>query len=258
MVRRHDGASASNGPDEVIVEEPLEIRLDRETVTTTMRTPGHDFELAVGFCFGEGLLDGAAVRTVRYCSEEASAAASAFNVVDVETDGNGPRARPRLSRTVSSCGLCGSDAIAELTARLEPLTAPDALRASIVPDVADAASAAQELFARTGSVHAAAAFRLDDGRVELVREDIGRHNAADKLVGRMHLDGALPARVHGLFLSGRVSLEMVQKAWAAGFAVVVSVGGPSSLAIETARAANITLVSFARGERLNVYTGRVQ
>lgn len=255
MVRRFDGASSSNAPDEVIVEEPLEIRLDGEVVTTTMRTPGHDFELAAGFCSGEGLLVGTAVRTIRYCGTAGSGLETEFNVVTVETvDGRRPT-RPRLTRTTSSCGLCGSTAISELTSRLLPLESEPAISAAIVERVIEGARREQELFARTGAVHGAAAFRVDDGGITVLREDIGRHNAADKVIGRLLLDGELPARDLGLVLSGRVSLEMVQKAWAAGMPVVVSVGGPSSLAIDTARAANITLVAFARGGRMNVYSG---
>lgn len=254
MVRRFDGSSTTNAPDEVIVEEPLEIRLNGGLVTTTMRTPGHDFELAAGFCSAEGLLDGTAVRAIRYCGPTGAAAAE-YNAVTVETvDGRRP-ARTRLSRTTSSCGLCGADAIAELTSRLVPLHASAAVRASIVERVLERARHAQDLFTRTGSVHGAAAFGLADGEIAVLREDIGRHNATDKVVGRLLLDGRLPASGLGLFLSGRVSLEMVQKAWAAGLPVVVSVGGPSSLAVDTARVANITLVAFAREDRMNVYCG---
>ena len=257
MVRRFDGDSSSNAPDEVIVEEPLEIRLDGEVVTTTMRTPGHDFELAAGFCSGEGLLDANAVRTIRYCGTAGSGLDTEFNVVTVETVDRRQPTRARLTRTTSSCGLCGSTAISELTSRLLPIETPAAISAPIVERAIEGARREQELFARTGAVHGAAAFRLDDGEITVLREDIGRHNAADKVIGRLLLDGELPAGGLGLVLSGRVSLEMVQKAWAAGMPVVVSVGGPSSLAIETARAANITLVAFARNGRMNVYSGQL-
>jgi FdhD protein len=255
MVRRFDGTSTTNAPDEVVVEEPLEIRLNGDVVTTTMRTPGHDFELAAGFCSAEGLLDGTTVRTIRYCGPTGSATVTEYNVVTVETvDGRKP-ARTRLSRTNSSCGLCGADAIAELTSRLVPLHAPAVVRPSIIERVLERTRRAQDLFTRTGSVHGAAAFGLADGEIAVLREDIGRHNAADKVIGRLLLDGRLPASDLGLFLSGRVSLEMVQKAWAAGLPVVVSVGGPSSLAVDTARVANITLIAFAREGRMNVYCG---
>lgn len=256
MVQRIDGGVSRLAPDQVIVEEPMEIRLDGHMVTTTMRTPGHDFELAVGFCHSEGLLAGAPVRDIRYCAA-GSAFDTEFNVVSVGTGGRAPRPVPRLTTTSSSCGMCGSEAIDELRARIDPLVDPvrpsfDAVRTAI-----DGARHQQPLFDRTGAVHAAAAFDVVTGRVDVVREDIGRHNAADKVIGRLLLDGRLPARRLGLVLSGRVSLEMVQKAWAAGIATVVSVGGPSSLAVQAATTANMTLVAFARGDRMNVYVGDV-
>jgi len=263
MVQRIDADRSGGGggrrmPDDVVVEEPMEIRLDGHLVTTTMRTPGHDFELAAGYCFAEGLLNGAPVRDIRYCAT-GSAVDTEFNVVTVSTGGRAPRPAERLSTTTTSCGLCGSTAIEQITARLEPLPATPAaaarVDASTLARVAEAVRARQPLFDRTGSVHAAAAFDLESGEITCVREDIGRHNAADKVVGRLLLDGALPASASGLFLSGRVSLEMVQKAWAAGFPLLAAVGGPSSLAVATAHAANLTLVGFLRGDRMTVYTG---
>ena len=240
-------------PDRVIVEEPMEIRLDDHLVTTTMRTPGHDFELAAGFLYGEGLLAGAPVRTVRYCGT-GSAVDTEFNVVSVETDGVAPTPTARLVTTTSSCGLCGSTSIDELAARLEPLAAPVAVEPEVLAALSDRVRAGQELFDTTGSVHAAAAFDPKTGDVSLIREDIGRHNAVDKVVGRMLLDNELPATGRGLFVSGRASFEMVQKAWAAGFGLVAAVSGPSSLAVEAARAANLALVGFLRGEAMNVYS----
>ena len=257
MVRRLDTDDSRLVPDEVVVEEPLEIRLDGNLVTTTMRTPGHDFELAAGFCHGDGLLAGAPVHEIRYCAT-GSAVETGFNVVDVGTRGKAPKPTPRLVPTGSSCGLCGSEAIEDLTRRLAPLSDHVPPIADLLRLVPDRARASQALFDRTGAVHAAAAFRLDNGEIEVLREDIGRHNAADKVVGRLLLDLRLPAANHGLFLSGRVSFEMVQKAWAAGFSTVLSVGGPSSLAVKTAKTANICLVGFARRERLNIYTGDVR
>ncbi len=249
MARAGRGAA----PDHVIVEEPLEIRLDGQLVATTMRTPGHDFELAVGFLFSDGGLAGAPVRRVRYCTT-GSALDTGFNVVDVDTAGRAPAPRPRLATTTSACGLCGRESIDQLAARLAPLppaVAPDQAALSAVPA---AVRAHQPLFESTGSVHAAAVFDPAGGGVSLVREDIGRHNAVDKVVGRLLLDGALPATGLGLFVSGRASFEMVQKAWAAGFAVVAAVSGPSSLAVETARRANLGLVGFLREASMNVYS----
>ena len=229
----------------------MTIQLDGTLVATTMRTPGHDYELAAGFCFGDGLLGGAPVLGVRYCADTA-ASETAFNVVTVETGGRAPTPRPRLGNTSSSCGLCGNDAIDELCDRLLllPDTAPIPLH--VLAALPDAVLGTQQLFSSTGAVHAAAAFTAD-GTVLTVREDVGRHNAVDKVVGRMLLDGALPATDLGLFVSGRASFELVQKAWAAGFGTLVAVSAPTSLAVQTARRAGLRLAGFVRGDRLNVY-----
>ncbi len=253
IVRKVDGSSSGRSPDQVIVEEPLEIRLDGTRVTTTMRTPGHDYELAVGFCFTEGLLGGSPVQTVRYCAT-GSAVETAFNVVTVETGGQAPVPAPRLTTTTSSCGWCGTDQVDDVAGRLTPLSADRAVFShELMAAMPKRVAPSQELFALTGGVHAAAAFDAD-GTVVLVREDIGRHNAVDKVVGRLVLDGGLPAVHLGLFVSGRTSFEIIQKAWAAGFATVVAVSAPSSLAIEAARRAGITLAGFARSGRVNLYT----
>ena len=249
MVRRNGGGRV---PDRVIVEEPLEIRLDDRLVTTTMRTPGHDYELAAGFLHAEGMLGGAEVRQVRYCAT-GSAIETAFNVVSVETGGLAPEPTPRLAPATSSCGLCGSQSLEQLAERLAPLAQPAPVVPAVLAGVAGAVRADQELFEVTGSVHAAAAFDPMTGALAVVREDIGRHNAVDKVVGHLLLDGRLPATGLGLFVSGRASFEMVQKAWAAGFGLVAAVSGPSSLAVDAARTANLALVGFLRGEALNVY-----
>ena len=248
------GSSGSSGrrPDEVIIEEPLEIRLDGNLVGTTMRTPGHDFELAVGLCFTDGLLGGASVLSCRYCGT-GSAVETEFNVVSVDTGGRAPEPSPRLSTASSSCGICGSVQLDELTDRLEPVPAYEPWDLGVLLGVVDDVRASQELFDRTGSVHAAAVFERE-GDIDLVREDIGRHNAVDKVVGRLLLDGELPARGHGLFVSGRASFEMVQKAWAAGFELVLAVSAPSALAVHTAERAGITLCGFVRDQSFNVYT----
>lgn len=249
-------ADATSGlrPDDVIVEEPMEIRLDGVLVATTMRTPGHDFELAVGFCHAEGLLAGAPVTEVRYCAT-GSAVESGFNVVSVDTGGRAPAPTPRLGNTTSACGWCGSASIDELAQRLSALepVAVDRTVLDVVARVESEIRAAQPLFDRTGGVHAAAAFDLSTGALGPVREDIGRHNAADKVIGRLLLDGGLPARDQGLWISGRASFEMVQKAWSAGFAVLVSVSAASSLAVETADRAGLGLVGFARNGHAVLY-----
>ena len=239
-------------PDELIVEEPLEIRLDGHLVTTTMRTPGDDFALAVGLCLTDGLLDGAAVTGCRYCGECGSAVETEFNVVTVETGGHAPVPTARVATTTSSCGLCGSASIDALRQRLHPLSDLTPFPVEVLAAAPDLVRARQGLFDATGGVHAASAFTVD-GDVEVVREDIGRHNAVDKVVGRLLLDGRLPAGELALYVSGRASFEIVQKAWAAGFAAVVAVSAPSSLAVETAHAAGLVLAGFARAGRLNLY-----
>jgi FdhD protein len=252
LVTTVDTDGARRHPDELIVEEPMTIQLDGVTVATTMRTPGHDYELATGFCFSDGLLGGAPVLGVRYCAN-GSATDSQFNVVTVETGGAAPAPTPRLGNTTSSCGLCGNEAIDELCDRLAPLpdTAPIAL--DVVASMPDRVLGAQGLFSTTGAVHAAAAF-APDGTVLCTREDVGRHNAVDKVVGRMLLDGHLPAAGLGLFVSGRASFELAQKAWAAGFSTLVAVSAPTALAVATARRAGLHLVGFVRPGRLNVYS----
>lgn len=239
-------------PDELIVEEPMSIQLDGSLAATTMRTPGHDYELAVGFCFSDGLLAGAPVTSVRYCGTGA-AADTAFNIVTVETGGVAPTPRPRLGNTTSSCGLCGNDSIDELCARLEPLPDTAPIPIDVLTAVPARVLSAQGLFSATGAVHAAAAFDAD-GIPLVIREDVGRHNAVDKVVGRLLLDGRLPATGLGLFVSGRASFELVQKAWAAGFSTLVAVSAPTSLAVQTARRAGLRLAGFVRETRLNVYS----
>jgi FdhD protein len=253
LVQRYADGELHRGPDELIVEEPLAIQLDGTLVATTMRTPGHDFELAVGYCHTDGLLDGARVLRCRYCGEGYGAAQSDFNVVDVDTGGQAPPPQPRLGPTTSACGLCGSANLADLQVRLSPLEGGRPLDPAVLLAVPDRVRAQQDLFGRTGGVHAAAAFDAD-GEVFLVREDIGRHNAVDKVVGRMLLDDRRPPPGAGLFVSGRASFEMVQKAWAGGFGTVIAVSAPSALAVAVARAANMTLAGFVRGDRLNLYT----
>jgi FdhD protein len=250
--RVEDDQRPRRQPDELIVEEPLEIRLDGHLVATTMRTPGDDFELAVGFCFTDGLLAGAPVTACRYCTDDRSGAENGFNVVTVQTGGLAPVPQPRLTTTTSSCGLCGSRSIAELSSRLEPLDGVQPFPLDVLRAVPDRVRASQKLFDSTGGVHAAAAFDRN-GVPVVLREDIGRHNAVDKVVGRLLLDDALGHGDRGLWVSGRASFEIVQKAWAAGFAALVAVSAPSNLAVDAARAAGMTLVGFARPGRLNVY-----
>ena len=241
-------------PDDLVVEEPMTIQLDGHVVATTMRTPGNDYELAVGLCHGDGLLAGAPVTAVRYCAN-GSASDSNFNVVTVETGGRAPVPTARLGTTSSSCGVCGTENIDELAARLSPLPTEKlaVIPPSVVLDVASRVRDQQSLFSATGAVHAAATFDAA-GVIDVVREDVGRHNAVDKVVGTLLLGGRLPAHDVGLFVSGRASFEMVQKAWAAGIGTVVSVSAPTSLAVQTATRAGMTLYGFARDEQMVRYS----
>ncbi|WP_420625050.1 formate dehydrogenase accessory sulfurtransferase FdhD [Candidatus Poriferisodalis sp.] len=253
LVDRLRQGTWTRSPDEVVVEEPLEIRLDGHLVATTMRTPGHDYELAVGFCAGDGLLGDATVTGVRYCGE-GPAAEFEYNMVTVETGGKAPVPTPRLGNVSAACGICGSTTITDMAARLGPLAGIGQFSVDAVHAALAAVPATQEMFGRTGGLHAAATFDTN-GRIDIVREDIGRHNAVDKVIGRRLLDGRDDAAATALFVSGRASFEMVQKAWAAGIGTLVAVSAPSSLAIEASRSAAITLAGFARGDELNVYCG---
>jgi FdhD protein len=258
LVQRWQAGRLHRRPDELIVEEPLEIRLDDHLVATTMRTPGHDFELAAGLCHGDGLLGGATVVSCRYCGT-ASAIDSEFNVVSVDTGGAAPEPAARVATTTAACGLCGSVAIEALRERIAPLEAGEPWPIELLAAVPARMSREQDLFERTGAVHAAVAFDRTGAPV-VVREDVGRHNAVDKVVGRLLLDGALPARDLGLYVSGRAGFEIVQKAWAAGFGAVVSVSAPSALAVDAARQAELVLVGFVRTDadahvQCNLYSG---
>ena len=252
LIRRHVDGRLQRVPDEVAVEEPLEIRLDGHTVATTLRTPGNDHELAVGLLHAEGLIDGIAVTRVHHCFDAGQAGVE-LNVITVDTGGRAPVPTPRLQTATAACGLCGSTTIAELTTRLQPLPPPEKLAPEVILAVGNRVRGRQGLFGATGGVHAAAVFDAG-GEPLLIREDVGRHNAVDKLVGRLRLDGRLPATGLGLFVSGRAGFELVQKAWAAGFAWMVAVGAPTSLAVSTARSAGLVLVGFATDKRFNLYS----
>ena len=252
LTRRFDGQMSGREPDELVVEEPLTIRLDDHLVSSTMRTPGHDFELAVGFLHAEGVLEPEWVSGIRYCGT-GSPVESEFNVVSVETGGRAPEPTARLGSISSACGVCGSEAIEELTERLRVLPAYEAWDPSLLAELPDRLRQQQPLFDTTGAVHAAAAIDRA-GNVLVVREDIGRHNAVDKVTGRLLLDGMLPAIDYALVVSGRASFEMAQKAWAGGYSALVAVSAPSALAVTTARRAGLTLVGFTRNGQAKFYS----
>jgi FdhD protein len=229
--------------DRVAVEEPLEIRVDGEPLAVTMRTPGHDEELALGFLYGEGLIDGP--RRAGLTDDLAA------NIVEVE----GPLLRDPGARrfyTTSSCGVCGKGALEEVAVQC-PIVAPG----PVVPRQLLAAlpdRLAQPGFELTGGLHATGLFDAS-GELLFAREDVGRHNAMDKVVGRALLEGLLPLSGRLLCVSGRLSFELVQKAAVAGAPVLVGVGAPSSLAVALAQDRGLTLGGFARRGRVNVYTG---
>ncbi len=250
LSRRVAGETTTRRPDVLLVEEPLSIRVGDTLVATTMRTPGHDFELAAGFVLSEGYATTAGVSGIRYCGT-GSALESEFNVVSVATP-HPVEVVPRLGSTTSSCGICGSDAIDQLTSRLSVLGEYEPWSVARLMEVSRAVRPAQTLFDATGSSHAAAAIDRA-GTALVVREDIGRHNAVDKVIGHLLLGSQLPATDLALFVTGRASFEMVQKAWSAGFTALVAVSGPSTLAVTTARRAGLTLVGFARDESATVY-----
>ena len=248
-----DATEARRMPDDLIVEEPMFIRLDGALVATTMRTPGHDYELAAGLCFTDGLLAGEKIVGVRYCAD-GSALDTDFNTVTVETGGRAPTPTPRLGNVSSSCGWCGSDQLEQMCERLDPLPPTTSLRWAVLASMPAQVVHTQQLFEATGAVHAAAAFD-SNGEILVVREDVGRHNAVDKVIGSMLLanNASLPATGLGLFVSGRASIEMVQKAWAAGFSYLVAVSAPTSLAVEAARRAGLLLAGFVRDGSFTLY-----
>jgi FdhD protein len=233
----HDGVT-----DEVAVEEPLEIRVDGRPLAVTMRTPGHDEELALGFLFGEGLID-----VARAAAPPPDLAA---NTVDV----GGPLLREPGARrfyTTSSCGVCGKGALEEVEVHSAPL--PDGPRIPRDLLASLPGRLRQPTFERTGGLHATGLFD-PEGELLIAREDVGRHNAMDKVVGRALLDGSLPLGDRVLCVSGRLSFELVQKAAVAGAPILAGVGAPSSLAVELARDRGMTLAGFARGGSVNVYS----
>ena len=234
----HDGVT-----DRVAVEEPLEIRVAGEALAVTMRTPGHDEELALGFLYGEGLIDGPA--------EAGPTADLAANIVEVDAQLRFDPGRRRFY-TSSSCGVCGKGALAEVAVHAEPAAEGPVVPRALLAGLPDRLR--QPAFAQTGGLHATGLFDRE-GELLVVREDVGRHNAMDKVVGRALLDGLLPLHDRILCVSGRLSFELVQKTAVAGAPILVGVGAPTSLAVELAADRGLTLCGFARRGRLNVYTG---
>ncbi|WP_081438069.1 formate dehydrogenase accessory sulfurtransferase FdhD [Pseudofrankia asymbiotica] len=284
VVRVTVGGPATARADTVVGEEPLEIRVHGQPLAVTMRTPGDDMDLAVGFLVGEGLIGGGGdILSMRYCagtepagedappsllaSERAPTEAwsgprgrQTYNVLDLTLDPSVPppdlTAAARSFYMTSSCGLCGKASIDAIRMRARHRVADDPLRveAATLASLPGALRRAQRLFATTGGLHAAA---LADaaGRIEIVREDVGRHNAVDKVVGAAARSGPLPLRGRVLLVSGRASFELTQKALLAGIPMLAAVSAPSALAVDLAAESGMTLVGFLRGDSMNVYAG---
>jgi len=259
-VLRIDGERATTRPDTLVVEEPLEVRVGGAPVSVTMRTPGDDFDLVAGFLVTEGVIsDGGQLATMRYCAGSTAAGVNTYNVIDVAL---GYGAAPldlsvqRNFYTTSSCGVCGKASIDAIRTRTSWPVADDPVRLhpEMLASLPDTLRAAQRVFDRTGGLHAAGLFTVA-GELLCLREDVGRHNAVDKVVGWAAREGRLPLSGAVLLVSGRASFELAQKALMAGVPVLVSVSAPSSLAVELAEEAGMTLVGFLRGTSMNVYAG---
>ena len=257
-VRALDGEQVLDRPDKLVTEEPMEIRVhgpgqEPRPLAITMRTPGNDFELAVGFCVTEGILDGADdLDTVAYCL--AGEGEQEFNVVTVTLRRpvvlNAPERRFVAN---ASCGLCGKTTLDDVEQQCAPVADGPLVARSVVAALPDRLLAAQAVFEATGGLHASGLF-TPAGELIALREDVGRHNALDKLIGHATLSRRLPLSEEVLMVSGRVSFEIVQKAAVAGIPIVCAVSAPSSLAVDAANRFRQTLVGFVREERANVYT----
>lgn len=262
-IQKIDGETLTEAPDLLAIEEPLEIRLgfgpvdDRQqrAVSVTMRTPGNDAELAMGFLFTEGIIHQPTdIISCRHCVQDAH---KEGNVIRVELHPEVVVDWARLSRntfTSSSCGLCGKATIESVMA-LSPgrLSSDFMVEPAVLHALSGRVREMQRAFAYTGGIHAAALFDAD-GTLRIVREDIGRHNALDKLIGAAFWQGWLPLSQCGIFLSGRIGVELVQKSWLAGVPMLAAVGAPSSLAVEMATEAGMTLAGFVRDGRFNLYS----
>lgn len=262
MLRVRDGR-ARRGRDALATEEPLEIRVETDgatsTIAVTMRTPGDDVELAAGFLFGEGVIGGRDdIVRAAYCTDPTMSDEQRFNTLTVSLRRGLVVDLQPLDRhvlTTSACGVCGRTSLDAVHVHGQPEPTPGVLvDAELIASLDEELRARQELFDRTGGLHAAALFDLG-GTLLALREDVGRHNALDKLIGWALLDGRLPLTEHVVVLSGRASYELLQKSVVAGIPVVCAVSAPSSLAVDVAREFGTTLVAFLRDDRFNVYAG---
>lgn len=273
-VRKPDGSfSKDRRADAITAEEPLEIRVNGATVTTTMRTPGHDLELAHGFLHSEGQIRSAAdISTARYCAGAGPDGQNTYNVLDINSTYQPPASQGdgsagstlfpttatplRLTITNSACGVCGSGSIESIMEKSYRQIKPIKLTPELVLSLPEQLREHQTLFRKTGGIHAAAVFE-EDGTFLVAREDIGRHNAADKVIGHLLLEDSLQSNGRILVMSSRASFELVQKAIMAGFSALITVSAASSLAVDLAREAGLTLIAFARENRFNLYAGEM-
>lgn len=261
-IRRWSAGEWTESPDLVVTEEPLQLMLDGDALSVVMRTPGNDVELSLGLMFAEGILRAATdVRVIRMSaeageSEHSIAVESALvesNQVDIHLRGKALRKPARSMLSSSACGVCGTVLIEDLRRDLAVLPPGPAVNPALLPGLVEGLRSGQGVFDRTGGLHAAGLFTAE-GDLIYLREDVGRHNAVDKVVGRALLDGRLPAKDSILVVSGRTGYEIVQKSISAGIGLVAAVGAPSSLAVALAREFNQTLVGFLKGDRFNVYS----
>ena len=259
VVRMADGVATAR-PDTLAAEEPLEIRVAGRPLTVTMRTPGDDFDLARGFLVSEGVVSAASdIAAIVYCAGATADGTNTYNVLDVLLDEGVAAPDPSLERnfyTTSSCGLCGKASLDAVRTISKWSVDRDPLRltAETIATLPEKLRAAQRVFDRTGGLHAAALFDAD-GDLLCVREDVGRHNAVDKVIGWAYGAGRLPLTGTTLMVSGRASFELVQKAVMAGVPALAAVSAPSSLAVDLAREMGLTLIGFLRGTSMNIYSG---
>jgi len=256
ITRWQSGQAPESAADVLAVEEPLEIRVNGHSIAVTMRTPGHDRELAAGFLLTEGVLrSGDDLLDLLVCRTQTAGATG--NVIDAQVRPELAVDFARLTRHVfsaSSCGLCGKATIDAVFQSFPPITSDELFDPDWITALPGKLRAAQPGFDSTGGLHASALFSRAAGLL-VVREDVGRHNALDKVLGYALLDGAIPLQNSVLLVSGRVSFELMQKALAAGIPVVAGIGAPSSLAVKCAQRGGQTLVGFLRADRMNVYAG---
>jgi FdhD protein len=261
VIRWTLGEPPVRNEDLLAAEEPLEIRVGDRPLAVTMRTPGHDFDLAAGFLVSEGVITRASqLSTVRYCAGATEEGVNTYNVLDVTLAPGVAPPDPSLERsfyTTSSCGLCGKASIDAVRTQSAYEVRDDALRvdAELLTTFPERLRAEQPVFDKTGGLHAAALFDGITGEVIVVREDVGRHNAVDKVVGWALMDARLPLRGTVLMVSGRASFELTQKAMMAGIPMLAAVSAPSSLAAELATEVGMTLVGFLRGSSMVMYAG---